>query len=168
MTNTATLIYTGKKYKTAILDVTALLIIYLTPAISHLFSFPVYLLEPMRIMLILAVVHTSRKNAYLLALTLPLFSFLISSHPSIIKTMLITGELFLNIWLFFYLKEKVNNIFNAAFISIIISKLGYYSIKFLLISTAVLSTELISTPLFLQLAVTIILSGYLFFFSDKQ
>jgi hypothetical protein len=75
MTNTATLIYTGKKYKTAILDVTALLIIYLTPAISHLFSFPVYLLEPMRIMLILAVVHTSRKNAYLLALTLPLFSF---------------------------------------------------------------------------------------------
>ncbi len=44
-------------------------------------------------MLILAIAHTSRKNAYLIALTLPLFSLLISAHPSLIKTSLITGEL---------------------------------------------------------------------------
>ena len=81
------------KIKTIVFDLMALLCIYLVPAVSHLFSFPVYYLEPMRIMLILAIAHTTRKNAYLIALTLPLFSLLISAHPSLIKTSLITGEL---------------------------------------------------------------------------
>ncbi len=89
--------------KTVATDLLALAFIYFTPAISHLFSFPVYFLEPMRIMLILAIVHTSKKNAYILAFTLPLFSFLISSHPSPIKTCLISGELLLNVWLYIFL-----------------------------------------------------------------
>ena len=77
------------KIKSIVFDLIALLAIYLVPAISHLLSFPVYYLEPMRIMLVLSIVHTSRKNAYLIALTFPLFSMLISAHPSLIKTSLI-------------------------------------------------------------------------------
>ncbi len=97
------------KIKSIVFDLMALLFIYLVPAISHLLSFPVYYLEPMRIMLILAIVHTTRKNAYLIALTLPLFSLLISAHPSLIKTSLVTGELLLNVWLFFFISEKLSN-----------------------------------------------------------
>jgi hypothetical protein len=168
MNNTATVVLSQKNIKTAVIDFSALLFIYFTPAISHLFSFPIYLLEPMRIMLILSLAHTSKKNAYLIALSLPIFSFLISTHPSIIKSLLITGELAFNVWLFFYLSQKIKNVFGAAAASIIISKIAYYIFKFLLISTALISGSLISTPLLLQLGVTIVLSGYLYFVVAKK
>lgn len=153
--------------KSIVLDILALAFIYFVPTISHLLNIPLYLVEPMRIMLILALAHTSKKNAYLLALTLPLFSFLISSHPNIFKVLLITLELMLNVWLFYKLSTKVNN-FIAIFSSIIISKVVYYLLKFGLISFAVLQTGLISTPLYLQLITTVVFSGYLFFVLRKN
>jgi hypothetical protein len=163
-----TLVLSEKNIKTAVIDFSALLFIFFTPAISHLFSFPVYLLEPMRIMLILSLVHTSKKNAYLIALTLPLFSFLISAHPSIIKSLLITGELLFNVWLFLYLSEKIKNVFGAAAASIIVSKIAYYAVKYLLISSALITGGLISTPLMIQAVVTLVLSGYLYFVMRGQ
>jgi hypothetical protein len=168
MENTASLVLSAKNIRTALIDISALLFIYLTPAISHLFSFPVYLLEPMRIMLILSLAHTSKKNAYLIALTLPLFSFLISAHPSIIKSLLITGELLFNVWLFLYLSEKIKNVFGAAAASIIVSKIAYYAVKYLLISSALITGGLISTPLMIQAVVTLVLSGYLYFVMRGQ
>ncbi len=63
-----------------ILDAAALAFIYLVPTFSHLLSLPVYFIEPMRLMLILAMVHTDKRNAYILALTMPLFSFIISAQ----------------------------------------------------------------------------------------
>jgi hypothetical protein len=168
MNNTATILLSSKNIKTVILDISALLFIYLTPAISHLFSFPIYLLEPMRIMLILSLAHTSKKNAYLIALTLPIFSYLISTHPSIIKSLLITGELVFNIWLFYYLSEKIKNIFGAAAASIVLSKIAYYIFKYLLLTAGLITGSLVSTPLLLQLTVTIVLSGYLFFMLRKS
>ena len=92
--------------KSIVLDIFALAFIYFVPTISHLLNIPLYLIEPMRIMLILAIVHTSKKNAYIIALTLPLFSFLVSAHPNIFKVLLITAELVLNVWLFFELSKK--------------------------------------------------------------
>jgi len=153
--------------RSIILDILALAFIYFVPTISHLLNVPVYLVEPMRIMLILALAHTSKKNAYLLALTLPLFSFLISSHPNIFKALIMTLELLLNVWLFYKLSTKVNQ-FVAIFSSIVISKVVYYLLKFGLISFAVLQTGLISTPLYLQLITTVVFSGYLFFVLRKN
>jgi hypothetical protein len=150
------------KIRTIIFDILALLAIYLVPAISHLFSFPVYYLEPMRIMLILAIAHTSRKNAYLIALTLPIFSFFISAHPSLTKTSLITGELLLNVWLFFYLSEKLSNKTVSIFLSLIASKIFYYLIKFLLITSLLINGELISTPMYIQIIMLVVFSGYIY------
>jgi hypothetical protein len=150
------------KIRTIIFDILALLTIYLIPAISHLFSFPVYYLEPMRIMLILAIAHTTKKNAYLIALTLPIFSLLISAHPSMIKTSLVTGELLLNVWLFFFLFEKFSNKTISIFLSILISKIFYYLVKFLLINSALLSGDLIATPIFLQSIMLVVFSGYFY------
>jgi hypothetical protein len=153
------------KVKNIVFNLLALLFIYLVPAISHLLSFPVYYLEPMRIMLILAIVHTSRKNAYLIAFTLPLFSLLISAHPSLIKTSLVTGELLLNIWLFFFLSEKLANKTLNIFLSIIASKIFYYLIKFLLITSLLMSGDLISTPMYIQMIMLFVFSGYIYLMS---
>jgi len=59
------------RYSTFITDVAALVFVGLVPAASHLFKFPVYLIEPMRVMLILALLYSSRWNAYALAIVLP-------------------------------------------------------------------------------------------------
>jgi len=168
MENTSVYPLSIQKIKNIVFDLIALLAIYLVPAVSHLLSFPVYYLEPMRIMLILAIVHTSRKNAYLIALTLPLFSILISAHPSLIKTSLITGELLLNVWLFFFLSEKFSNKVLGMFSSIIVSKLMYYLIKFLLINTALMGGDLISTPVYIQVIMLFVLSGYVYFMSSRK
>lgn len=153
--------------RSIVIDIFALAFIYFVPTISHLLNVPLYLVEPMRIMLILAIAHTSKRNAYLLALTLPLFSFLISAHPNVFKALIITLELMLNVWLFYTLSTKVNQ-FIAIFSSIIISKIVYYLLKFGLISFAVLQTGLISTPIYLQLITTVVFSGYLFFILRKN
>ena len=165
MENTAIHPLSTSKIKSVVFDLIALIAIYLVPSISHLLGFPVYYLEPMRIMLILAIVHTSRKNAYLIALTLPLFSMLISAHPSLIKTSLITGELLLNVWLFFFLSEKLSNKTLGIFLSIIASKIFYYLVKFLLITSVLMSGEVISTPMYIQLIMLFVLSGYIYFFN---
>lgn len=165
MENTSVHTLSISKIKNIVFDLLALLFIYLVPAISHLISFPVYYLEPMRIMLILAIVHTTRKNAYLIAFTLPLFSLLFSAHPSLIKTSLITSELLLNVWLFFVLSEKLSNKTLSVFLSIIVSKIFYYLIKFLLINSAVMDGDLISTPIYIQIIMLFVLSGYIYLLS---
>ena len=153
--------------KNIVFDMIALIAIYLVPAISHLISFPIYYLEPMRIMIILAIAHTSRKNAYLTALTLPIFSFLISAHPSQIKSSLILGELLLNVWLFFFLSQKLTNKFFCMFMSIMLSKMFYYLIKLLLINTSIISGDVVATPIYIQIIMLFILSVYIFFFNSS-
>ena len=147
-----------------LIDITALAFIYLVPTISHLLNLPVYLIEPMRLMLIIALVHTSKKNAYLLALTMPLFSFLISAHPALPKMIIISIELSLNVFLFFLLSKKFKNLFPAILLSILISKIAYYVLKFGLIKMAVITSGLISTAILIQLATTLVFSFYVYLF----
>ena len=148
--------------KTYLIDFFLLLSIYFLPAISHLFAFPIYYLDPMRIALVVALIYTSKKNAYIIALTLPLFSFIISSHPQILKSFLLSAELIINLSLFFLLKEKLKNLFASLFISIVISKVIYYSLKFVLIYFALLNDKLFSTPFYFQLISAILLSSYIY------
>jgi len=140
----------------------ALLLIYFIPTLSHLLNFPLYLIEPMRLMLILAMVHGDRRNAYLLAATLPLFSFAISAHPVFYKMVLISAELTLNVWLFFMLRERFRNNFAAMVSAIILSKVAYYLLKAIFISAVLIVPGLFSTPIWIQLLTTLIFSGYAF------
>lgn len=143
------------------IDITALAFIYLVPTLSHLLSLPVYLIEPMRLMLVLALVHTSKRNSYILALTMPLFSFIISGHPVFAKMFLIGMELSLNVFLFYLLAGRMKHVFPAIFISILLSKAVYYLLKFALIRLAVMETSLVATPLLIQLVMTVVFSSYL-------
>ena len=45
---------------------------------------------------------------------------------------------------------------------IVVSKLAYYLAKYLLINFSVLKGDLIATPLYIQLLIVIILSGYVY------
>lgn len=166
--NSKVLVLSESKITNIIFDLISLSVITLTPALSHLTSIPLYLLEPMRIMLIVTLLHTSRKNAYVLAFVLPLFSLLISNHPSLIKTILIAAELSLNVYLFFLLITKINNKLIATFISILLSKLFYYTVKFILISSGLMKEDLVNTPLYIQLLIAFILSIYTFWVLRKR
>jgi len=159
------LVNTLKQKKTIasiLIDISALAFIYFVPTISHLIALPVYFIEPMRLMLVFALVHTNKTNAYIIALTLPIFSFLISAHPVLPKMLLITFELTLNVFLFYLLSKKMKNVFPAILFSIIISKMVYYLIKFGLINLAIIKSGLISTPIYIQVITTLVFSTYLY------
>jgi hypothetical protein len=116
----------------------------------------------MRVIIVISMVHTSKENAYILAVLLPAASYLFSDHPSIIKTFILSGDLLLNIFLYFSLiKFKVNK-FLLMSICIVASKLAYYLAKYLLIQFSVLKGDLIATPLYIQVLIVIILSSYVF------
>lgn len=152
-----------------IFDMLALAFIYLVPTISHMLSFPLYLIEPMRIALILALVHTTKRNAYIIALTLPVFSYLVSAHPVFYKMLLISGELVLNVWIFYFLLGKTKSAFVSIISSIVVSKAVYYLAKFIALAIIFNSTEsIISTPLRVQVITTLVFSGYLWLMLKKR
>lgn len=149
--------------KPALLDISALAFIYFLPAISHLIGIRLWWIEPMRMMLVLAMVHTHKKNAFILALTLPLFSYFISAHPVLIKTLLITAELVVNVALFYLFVKRIH-LLPAIFLSIWLSKIFYYGLKYIAMTTLLLHEDrLIGTPLLIQLATSTVFSLYLFF-----
>ena len=148
--------------KSLLIDLGGILLIYFLPDISSVLNIPFYLFEPLRVIIIIAIVHTSKENAYILALLLPAVSYLFSNHPSIIKTFILSGDLLLNIFLYFCLiKFKVNK-FLLMSLCIVASKLAYYLAKYLLVRFSVLEGELITTPLYIQISIIIILSGYVY------
>ncbi len=152
-----------------LIDLGAFALIYLVPTISHLISLPVYLIEPMRLMLVISLVHTNKKNAYLIALTMPLFSYLLSGHPLLPKMILITFELSLNVFLFYLLMNMIKRTFPSILLSIVLSKGVYYLIKFIMIKMTILNSGLVSTPIYIQIITTLVFSSYLFiFFKNNQ
>jgi hypothetical protein len=116
----------------------------------------------MRIALILALVHTTKRNAYIIALTLPIFSYLVSAHPVFYKMLLISGELVLNVWLFYFILGKTKNAFASILSSIVVSKAVYYLAKFIAVILILKTGEsIIATSLYIQVATTLVFSLYL-------
>lgn len=159
---------TAKEFvKPAVFDVIALTVIYLVPVFSHLFAVPIYYTEPMRLMLVLAIMFTSKRNAFIIAATLPIFSMLVSGHPVFYKALIMSGELFLNVLLYFVLVEKLKNKFASMMLSITLSKAAYYGLKILLLNLALMSGDIIATPIVFQLGV-ILLYGSMMVLKKKQ
>ena len=145
--------------KPAVFDIIALSVIYLVPVFSHLFAVPIYYAEPMRFMLVLSIMFTSKRNAFIIAVTMPLFSMMVSGHPIFYKALIMSGELLLNVFIYFFLVEKIKNKFSSMAISILFSKVAYYGLKILLINLALISGDLIATPIIFQLGVVLIFSA---------
>jgi len=156
------------RYSTAITDIAALVFVGLVPAASHLFKIPVYYIEPIRIMLVLALLFSSRWNAYALAIVLPVFSFLVSGHPAPLKMMIIMAELLLNAWLFLYFFQKTRRSFLSAFSSIIISKVFCYAMYFVVFSMAFVKAEAEMTFLLAQMIFAFVLSSFVWLISSRR
>lgn len=140
-------------------DAAAVLFVFAVPALSHLTSVPFYLLDPMRMAVLGALLFSKNwKNALVLALALPLFSFAVSGHPVYPKFLLIAAELSVNVLLFAWLSRKMNAGI-AAFVSILLSKVLYYGFKAAVLSAGLLPAELISTTIWWQLGVAVGLSA---------
>ena len=151
-----------------VLDGLALAVVLFTPAIAHLAGLPVYMIEPMRLMLILSMAHASEKNSYLLALSLPLFSYLVSGHPMLLKMMIITGELVLNVALFYWLVKKLNHPFFAMLTAIVMSKIVCYLAYWPIFSWAFVAEEAGFSFILVQMITTVIFSTYIFTIWKKK
>ena len=176
---------TSKALNIGITDAGALLLIYLVPTLSHLTAIPFYLLDPMRIAVLGALLCTRNwKNSLMLAITLPLFSAMIGAHPIFPKCLLIAAELSVNVLLFAWFisligKRQTTNSANAnaaglrfgsaAFVSILLSKLLYYGLKAMVLSAGLMQMELVSTAIWIQVLVAIALSaGFALVFSKNR
>jgi hypothetical protein len=159
-------IWTKQFVKPALFDILALAVIYLVPVFSHLFAIPIYYAEPMRLMLVLSIMFTSKRNVFLIAVSMPIFSMLVSGHPMFYKAVIMSGELLLNVILYFVLVERVKNKFTSMILSITLSKVAYYGLKILLLNFALINGELIATPVIFQLGVVFLFSSILMLKKD--
>jgi hypothetical protein len=108
-------------------------------------------------------VSRNKSNACILALTLPIFSLVFSGHPTFFKASLISVELFLNMLLLDTLIQNLKwKTFLALVISISVSKIFYYAMKYIFISISLLQGNLISIPIPIQMASVAITASFYF------
>ncbi len=158
--NILALNYKSKTFGYLVTDILIVAAIYFLPALTHLTSIPFYLFEPMRLAVVFCIINTNKKNSFIIALSVPVISLIVSSHPGFAKSILITGELTLNVLLFYIFYKKPDNKFIAMLISILIAKLFYYSGKLLFINFGLLNGDLFSTPLWIQYLMIFLFSLY--------
>ena len=130
---------------TAAIDALLCVVVVAVPALSHVAAYPLYYFDPMRLLLFAAVLFTSRRNALLMAVWLPLLSMSTSGHPAFPKFLLIQGELVLNAAMFYSLYGRTNRFVLGAAVSVLASKAAYYAAKFFLIELALMDGDLIAT-----------------------
>lgn len=147
-------------YRTVVTDAVLLVTVYFIPALSHMVPFPLYLLEPMRLLLFAGLlIARNNINTYFLALTIPLISTLISGHPPFPKAIIMSLELYANVVMLIWFSQRFNwNNGFAFFVSTLFSKVFYYALKFLFLKLAWIQGSLISTPLWMQFVTLMLLS----------
>jgi len=107
-------------------------------------------------------------NSIILALSLPGLSFLMVGHPGLLKAILMTFELLINIGVFNILSKNIHSKFLVICISICFSKIFYYTLKWLFIGKGLIYGALISTPLYWQVVICFILGLYGVLFWTKK
>ena len=85
--------YNKKKIQPVIsmvlIDFIILSIILFLPSFSHLLPFPLYLIEPMRIITVVGYLFSNKNNGLIIAMITPIFSSITSGHPIFLKASLI-------------------------------------------------------------------------------
>ena len=144
----------------SLIDVLATAGILFLPAQSHLVSYPLYLLEPMRVCLFAIIFFSkgNRWNPYMMALTLPMISSIVSGHPVFPKNIVMSGELLINVWMLHYIYNRCQKMAVSVFTSILVSKTLYYVVKFFVISAGFLDSSLFSTNIYIQIIIAMLIA----------
>ncbi len=159
MTNTINILFSDKTWKPFVVDAFVLASVYFMPILAHSFEIPVYLFEPMRMALFMSIFFlNSRNNAYFLALCLPLFSFIVTGHPVVIKNIIMAMELLVNVYVLFKFLDLKINPFACSLMSIVISKSIYYALKYIAVGFGFMNTAIIGTSVVIQVMVALVLS----------
>lgn len=137
-----------------ITDISVFLCIYWIPALSHIMPFPLYMLEPMRLFMLIGYsLSRNNVNGYFLALSIPIFSALVSGHPAFFKAVLISFELFFNLLVFIQLLKATKlNIAVLMIISILISKVFYYILKHVFLLSGLIDGGLFGISIWIQIS----------------
>ncbi|HZX63151.1 MAG TPA: hypothetical protein VFE66_08065 [Bacteroidales bacterium] len=151
-----------------LLDIVAIAVVFFTPKIGQLIHLPFYMVEPMRLMVVLSIAHSNRANSYLLALTLPLFSWAVSGHPEFFKMLVMTGEMAANVFLFYYFVRKIDSVLLSMIISIVVSKVLCYAFYLVFFSMMFIQEEADPSFLIAQVITTLVFSFYVFFILRKK
>jgi hypothetical protein len=146
-----------QKHRSVVLvDVILLLALYLVPSISHLTAIPLYQFEPMRVALLVALLFTNRTNTYFIAVTLPLASVVTTGHPEPLKAVLMAIEFLVLVAAYGFLVRRLRiPVVAALAAAILVSKVIYYTMKYVALDAGWLSGSLISTPLQTQLVLAL-------------
>jgi hypothetical protein len=155
-------------FKALFIDIAALAFVLFTPEIGESIHLPFYMIEPMRLMIILSVAHSFPANSYLLALTLSLFSWAVSGHPEFFKMLVMTAELTANVLLFYYLRRKFKSVFLSMIISIVVSKVLCYTLYLMFFSMMFLKEEADPSFLIAQVITTLVFSIYVYLILRKN
>ena len=113
----------------------------------------------MRVMLFSLILATPRYkiNHRIIAVLLPLFSFVVSGHPIFVKSVIMSVELLINVLIFHWMME-IMSVFKSVALSVIIAKVIYYMLKGFLIGGGLLKMNLISTDIVIQLVVLLLVA----------
>jgi len=168
MNRIATFPIPNRYLKVAFVDLGVLAALYLLPAITHLLPVPVYLIDPMRLLLFLTLTTTTRSNAIILAGSMPLLATLFSGHPIFPKNIIIAAELIINVAVFYLLINRTRSILFAGVSAILVSKVSYYLIKFGFLSFGLLEGQLVTTPILYQAVPVILLPVLLVLMNDLK
>ena len=143
-------------WRIAAIDVLLLTLACLVPTVSHLLAWPLYYLNPMLLVLLAGMLLVrDRRNAYLLAVLLPVVSMLAVGMPTPLKAVCMVAE-YASVVFVSGLLQRWNDRFvgtlGAMLVAMLTGKAVYYLLKALILAPAVL----VSTPVTVQLAVVVV------------
>lgn len=140
---------------TVVTDTALLILACLIPAASHVLAFPLYKLNPMLALLLASMlVGRDWRNGLLMAILLPLTSWLVVGMPSAAKVVCMAAEL-ATVASLFGLLNKRWSLLPSVLVAIIVGKGIYYLLKALLLPTV----PLVGTEWWLQAAVVLLWGG---------
>lgn len=129
----------------------------LIPAASHALALPLYMLNPMLVLLLAGVLlHRDWRHALVLAVLLPVVSCLVVGMPTAAKAVCMVAELASVAVMFGWLQRKWV-VWPAVMTAIVAGKVVYYLLKAVVLAPAVL----VGTEWWIQLG-TVVLWGGLF------
>ena len=146
--------------RTVIIDAALIVLLCITPAISHFFGISYHYFEPMRIALFAGLLMVDdKRNGYLLAALLPVASMLISGMPTPAICALMVLELMLNVLIFHLITKVTKSAFVGMLTGIVLSKVVFRLLKWGVISQGMMQTSELIANWQVQLIVAVIFAA---------
>lgn len=156
--------------RTVIIDAALILLLCLTPAISHFTGISYHYFEPMRIALFVGLLMVNdKRNGYLLAVLLPVSSMIISGMPIPPICALMVLELILNVFIYHLLTRVTKSAFVGMLTGIIVSKAVFRVLKWAILANGSYFATVVFANWQIQLIVSLALAiGFALLLSLKK